>query len=491
MPLPPPPPPPTEHPATPTSSALSAPTRALAASIAVLLVAGVLTVLTRLGDDTSYPDEWDPRVAGLIDFVEQGRGLRFDHPVPVDFLTPEEYSEAVSFDVGELTEEEREAEAAQLAVFRALGVAEGDIDLTEAANQVLDAGTLAFYSPEDQRIRVRGSEVTVALRVTLVHELVHALQDQSFDLGDLLGSAEDVGQATARRALGEGDALRIENDYIRGELSDEEQATYDQLHQEEVVAGEAGTSDVPDVVQAGFALPYALGEPFLNALVADGGNRRVDDAFDEPPSTVEHLFDPSSFLAGEGATDPRSGIDDDDVIEEFVFGSADWFLILGQRIDPAQAFAAALGWNGDTAVHFERDGRACVRAVFAGDTDRDEDEMGSAIDAWAAAMPGGLAERVTVGDRPGLEACDPGPDADLGVRSISFDLLALPATWGYLAAEGTAQGLDPEESRCFARELLADTTLDELVDPEKVEELQDRFGTRALPSYSRCRSGDR
>jgi hypothetical protein len=142
-------------------------------------------------------------------------------------------------------------------------------------------------------------------------------------------------------------------------------------------------------------------------------------------------------------------------------------------------------------VHFERDDRECIRAVFAGDTDRDEDEMGAAIDAWAAAMPGGLAERVTVGGRPGLEACDPGPDADLGVRSISFDLLALPATWGYLAAEATAQGLDPDESRCFARELLADTTLDELVDPGKVEELQERFGARALSSYSRCGSGDR
>ena len=39
--------------------------------------------------------------------------------------------------------------------------------------------------------------------------------------------------------------------------------------------------------------------------------------------------------------------------------------MLVERIDPKVAFDAALGWNGDAYVLFERDGRACIRAAFA------------------------------------------------------------------------------------------------------------------------------
>ena len=38
-------------------------------------------------DGPGHPDEWDPRVADLAAFVEDERGLDFDHPVYVDFLT--------------------------------------------------------------------------------------------------------------------------------------------------------------------------------------------------------------------------------------------------------------------------------------------------------------------------------------------------------------------------------------------------------------------
>ena len=50
------------------------------------------------------------------------------------------------------------------------------------STSVSDGGTLAFYDPTDERVRVRGTEMTVGLEVTLVHELTHALQDQHFDL---------------------------------------------------------------------------------------------------------------------------------------------------------------------------------------------------------------------------------------------------------------------------------------------------------------------
>ena len=83
--------------------------------------------------------------------------------------------------------------------------------------------------------------------------------------------------------------------------------------------------------------------------------------------------------------------------------------------------------------------------------------------------------------------------ADLGVEPISFDLLSLPATWGYLVAEGTAVGLDPEGARCFAELVIDGTTLPELTsaDPAVGEAVGERYASRYEDAADRCGSGDR
>jgi hypothetical protein len=159
-------------------------------------------------------------------------------------------------------------------------------------------------------------------------------------------------------------------------------------------------------------------------------------------------------------------------------------------MDPGQAFEAALGWNGDDYATYERDDRACVRAVFRGDTEDDERQMGAALDAWAAGMPGGRAKRIDVKGHPGLDACDPGKDVEIPLAKSSTDLLLLPNTWGYLEAESAA-ALGAEGSRCFARAILDGIGLDRLADPAQQDALVDEVQDKAPAAFSACGSGDR
>ena len=93
-----------------------------------------------------------------------------------------------------------------------LGLLEGDVDLFAESNELNAKGIIGFYSYDDERLRVRGTELTPAVESVLVHELTHALQDQNFDLGDRLeelDKADDTNSsATAEgfEALVEGDA---------------------------------------------------------------------------------------------------------------------------------------------------------------------------------------------------------------------------------------------------------------------------------------------
>ena len=57
-------------------------------AVGLLVIGAVAVVTDQFTDDgPGHPDEWDPRVADLAAFVEDERGLDFDHPVYVDFLT--------------------------------------------------------------------------------------------------------------------------------------------------------------------------------------------------------------------------------------------------------------------------------------------------------------------------------------------------------------------------------------------------------------------
>ena len=82
---------------------------------------------------------------------------------------------------------------------------------------------LAYYDQDEDRIIIRGTEISPALSVTLVHELTHALQDQHFDL-DREDESEDGGDEVFR-SLVEGDATRVEDGYIAS-LSDDDRARY-------------------------------------------------------------------------------------------------------------------------------------------------------------------------------------------------------------------------------------------------------------------------
>jgi hypothetical protein len=460
----------------------------LGIAITGVFVAAVVGAFVVAEDDgPSHPDEWDPRVVDLAAFVEDARGRDFEHPVYVDFLTPEEYTaETTGTEDEELEDAEREDYVEYAGQLRALGVATGELDLYEAFNTVIDSGTLAFYDPSDERIRVRGTDLTVGLEVTLVHELTHALQDQHFDLDRINDADLDSSASTAFRALGEGDALRVENAYVEQELTDEEQAAYDEEYAGEIADSEQATRDVPPFMEALFGAPYALGQPFVTMLVNDDGNRAVDAAFDDPPDTEEHVFDPASYLAGEEADDLDLDLPDDaEVLEEGPFGATAWYLVLAERIDPRQAFEAALGWNGDAFASYEQDDAVCVQAAFVGDTAADEEEMAAALDAWEASMVGGQSRATEVEGHPAITACDPGDAVDMKLSGRSESSLYLPNLWGYLVADA-ASVLDAEQSRCYARTVLGELTYEQITDPAGAAFEGDAFQRRLRDAFEAC-----
>jgi hypothetical protein len=408
-------------------------------------------------------------VVGLAPWHDSGPAhpdVTFDQPVYVDFLTQDQYAERTRSGQEVETEEEREMVDLGLARLRALGLVSGDVDLLEASDDLSDAGTLAYYDPDEERIVVRGTEITAHLRVTLVHELVHALQDQRFDIGSgRLGLATGADAGTAFRAVVEGDAERIEDEYLVT-LSDRDREEYLEEDDDGRAAALGDLGGVPAVMIAVQAAPYYLGKPFVLALAADGGDRAVDAALRDPPPSLEDLFDLGSHLAGETpvAVDPPPVPDGADARQEAAeFGIVDWYLLLAARIDPITALAAADGWAGGAEVTYDDGGRTCVGLTFAADTADDRRAMEAAARAWVTAGPAGTASAAAVGDAVHLRSCDPGADGDDGAGDRSLDALGVVAIRSNLVLEGLDEDLDAAQafawSDCVVRRLDVTTVL--------------------------------
>jgi hypothetical protein len=462
------------------------------AGLVVLVVVCLVAALALTRGTTKHaaapasPAEWDARVTDVVKAAEQLRGLRFKHPVPVDFLTPEEWHKRFTKEPTDLTATDKADLERTLGLLRALGLAEGKFDVLANRNDFQDNTVLAFYDYNTKRITVRGTEVTVPLRVTLVHELTHALQDQTFDLVKLMSTPTD-GAKAAVRGLVEGDAVRVETKYEESLSEADRQANEDARKKAaDAVAAEAakapqpgagGGTESPALAAVDFA-PYELGLQFVNTMAVALGNTGIDDAFRAPPTSDEQMLDPFRYLAQDGPANvaaPKAPRGAKEVKNAGDFGAVSLYLLLAARMDPREALRAADGWGGDASITYVLNGRPCTSVAFAGDSLKDTLELFSALQEWAKTMPPGAVTIATQRESISFQSCDPGADAKTAGAAPSTAPLDLPALRALLAARLTAaRNLAPAVGRCVSGALFDAYPIEEFQRPDPSIEFQRR-----------------
>jgi hypothetical protein len=453
-------------------------------AVAVIAAAAGVGMVVFREKDPGYPSAWDSRVQEYVDIVEKERDLEFKHPVHVDFLSEAAFKKRVTADEDELTDTDREEIEQVTGMFRALGLIEGDLDLFDTVNQLKGSGIIGYYSYEDERVRIRGTELTPAVQSTLVHELTHALQDQYFDLGKRLKEADDSASSAAFEALVEGDARRIETKWRSG-LAKKEQKQLEKSEAEQSEGFDAESADVPEVLKTLMAAPYVFGEALLRVAVQKGGERAVDELFRSPPTTEEHQLDPWTLIAdhqGQLTVPPPTLEDGDKEFDDGPFGAVSLMLVLAERIPIRQALTAADGWGGDSYIAFDRDSVSCVKVEFRGETAKDLVEMQSALTRWANRVRNGPTTVTRDSLTISFESCDPGPKAAAVSTGGATEAVSLAVTRTYLSASLVEAGMDETTARCSANRLVRRFTVAELNDPKLDPK-------RVAPVIAPCQAG--
>lgn len=170
-------------------------------------------------------------------------------------------------------------------VWEGLFIVGEDRSINDVFNQTLGSAVLGYYAPEpDEIVLVSDNETPAIDRGTLVHELVHALQDQQFGLE---GGAKTQDRQLARSGLLEGEANSIEERY-----QDRCQGEWDCVNLS-AAGGSGGTIDRG--VYMVLLMPYITGPPFVEHVRAMGGWDAVNSAYETSPASAAQIIHPERY----------------------------------------------------------------------------------------------------------------------------------------------------------------------------------------------------
>jgi hypothetical protein len=293
-------------------------------------------------------------------FVEQHRGLKFKQKVQVQYLDDAAFTARVQSD----NHDDPKGTAQDSKELRALHLIPAGTDLQHAEDELLGAGVLGFYDPKTKALVVRGGSDSPETRHVVVHELTHALQDQWFSL-DRLDSNDPSAESDAYRALVEGDARRVEDEYL---------ATLS-AQQRRQAEGSGGTlpADVPVALAEILSFPYQVGPPFTAALLRSGGQKRLDAAFGAGvPRYTAEVIHPDRYLSGFQAAKVDAPAPAGAEFDRGIFGEEDLVYVLERAPSRPSATTVrdvAAGWRGDAYVAYDTPaGSSCLGVGMAMDS---------------------------------------------------------------------------------------------------------------------------
>lgn len=337
------------------------------------------------GPTAAEQAELDAFVDEAIAFIENARQREFLERPVVELVDVDTMTQIVLDDIENDLASDPEGAAESLAFARSIGFFAADQDFLDVYEIFVSGGVLGVYFPTSDRLLVRSDgELSLSAKATVVHELVHAFDDQHFNL-DRPELGADGDAAWAFTAAVEGSASYVE-DLWRATLSEEESAA---LTAEELAI------DVGDIFSLDFGFliyqtsVYDYGQTWLLRRLPGEGIAAIDDALINGAPSSEVVIEPLDADA----------LVPVDVSFPAVDGEIVWQGTGGQALIGAITFlsdadgSVSSGWGGDAiTVYLDGDGRECLRWDIDTDSAADRAELLDGLQNWAEQAGADISE---------------------------------------------------------------------------------------------------
>lgn len=324
------------------------------------------------------------------------RGLPFKDDVEVEAYTQEESGEYIA---QRYSGADPEADRQDDVVAHRLGILPDGVSLSDLFRRTLTQNAAGVYRPKEKTLYIVTDLLPGPMRIplqavgmltgtdwnqelVLSHELVHALQDQHFDLdghvlpGRIWGANEDMG--LARKSIVESEANIVSQAYLLSVPLDRPAsrnllisylALFNDLN---VLMTRWMTPGLPPFYAKLFVEQYTQGMRFVQAATNRGGWGTLGEAYRRGlPRSTEQMMTPAKYFGSTGPKGasvidepvPLVAIDVDTrmpetlsdyvALEDNVFGALLWRIYFDDYMGRGNAISAATGWGGDRYSVFE------------------------------------------------------------------------------------------------------------------------------------------
>ncbi len=338
------------------------------------------------------PDQANLRIMELADRIESQvvrfRGLPVGQPVVKTFAKREEIEKRL-LELADEFNPPTQVEQGKKALVK-LGLIPQSFALAEFLRRVSLLSTVSFYDPKTKTLYIADSltaledgEIKDEIVVSLVVNLVHALQDRHFNLTPYTTKFEGNDDASmARLALILGDALAVLVDYsLSAQLLSPTELRDVDLSFRLGIESQLG-EDVPEALKEINVFPSVSGFKFIRSFRKWNSLKDANRLYADLPRSTEQIMHPEKYIASrddptvfqlqpppEVLPAPWKSIYAD------VLGEFSLYLVLNRFIERQKAEWATQGWDGDHLELFEHpNGNLAfvLRSVWDGEEDANE-----------------------------------------------------------------------------------------------------------------------
>ena len=319
-----------------------------------LLVATAIIGVDACRTRPRYPGPYGDKVAQDVPMIEKALGRPYKTPPHLEMRSRDQVREFLVKGVEEPRAQQQLA--GEDFTYKVLGLIPDSLDLRKFMVSLLTEQIIGYYDPATKILYVVEGAQDTYIGVTIMHELVHALQDQYVNLDSIEHAYGDDDRESATQAVVEGQAVYEQAVLMAGGPNNIAIALpggWDQMRQ--TIRDQEATQPIfasaPMVIQESLLFPYINGAEFIRRY---SDRRPGSSPLDHlPQSTTEVMHDSAYFGAAVNTpivvTLPTvaGAVYENDMGE---FGTRLFFFQhLGNQ---SAAASAATGWKGDRYIAF-------------------------------------------------------------------------------------------------------------------------------------------
>ena len=296
-------------------------------------------------------DEVTRLVDSMVPPVEKAAGLKFRHPPRAAVRSRDQVRAYV---LHKLDEELPPEKARGLeATYRLLGLLPDSLDLRTLLLDLFAEQIVGFYEPDSSMLFVVANSDPALLRLTVSHELVHALQHQYLPIDSIMRQTGDNDRLVAAQSVLEGQAMLVGMQVMVPDQNLFAMPEFWETYREQFRTQQAGMpvySKAPRILRESIIFPYLAGADFLRWW--QGSELRDTIPYGpRMPVSTEQILHPYRYGRGDQPVSLRFTAPEPQVMYEDVMGEFDIRVLAADLAHAGSATEItapiALGWGGD------------------------------------------------------------------------------------------------------------------------------------------------